>query len=288
MAARPRTLPAAAAPVLVGSAVAFYEDVFQFAPTLAALLCALLLQVGANIANDVFDFRRGADTTDRLGPPRVTAMGLLSPRRALAGMWIALGLAGLIGAYLVAVGGWPILLSGLLAIASAIAYTGGPFPLGYNGLGDVFVFVFFGPVAVCGTYYVQAGTVSGLAVWASIPVGFLVVAILVVNNVRDVDTDRAAGKRTLAVRLGDRAARFEYALLMIVSYLLPLILAVAGVAPAWVLLTWLSVPLAIRLTRRLLNERGRVLNQALSATGQLALAYGVFFALGLIVSRLQL
>ena len=153
--------------MLVGTAVAFYDGAFRWGPALAALACALLLQIGANIANDVFDFHRGADTKDRLGPPRVTQMGWLSPRQVLTGMWVTFGLAALIGAYLVWIGGWPILAIGLLSIASAIAYTGGPFPLGYNGLGDVFVFVFFGLAAVCGTYYVQAGRVSALAVWAA-------------------------------------------------------------------------------------------------------------------------
>jgi 1,4-dihydroxy-2-naphthoate octaprenyltransferase len=271
---------------LVGAAVAFYDGAFKFGPALAALLAALLLQVGANLANDVFDYHKGADTKERLGPPRVTQMGWLTPRQVLAGMWITFGLAALPGVYLALVGGWPIVAIGLLSIVSAIAYTGGPFPLGYNGLGDVFVFVFFGLAAVCGTYYVQAATVSALALGAAVPMGLLTVAILVVNNVRDVDTDRAAGKKTLAVRLGARAARIEYVVLLVVAYLIPLVMALIGIGPMWMLLTWLSIPLAVRWARLVWTQPGRILNQALAGTGQMELVYGLLFAAGLIFARL--
>jgi 1,4-dihydroxy-2-naphthoate polyprenyltransferase len=173
MAARPKTLPAAAAPVIAGTAVAFAEGVFSPGPALAALLGALLIQIGTNFANDVFDYKKGADTTERLGPVRVTQAGLLKPGQVMIGMWITFGLAVLVGVYLLAVAGWPVVWIGLFSILAGIAYTGGPFPLGYNGLGDIFVFIFFGLVAVCGTYFVQAGMVSAGAVWTAIPMGLL-------------------------------------------------------------------------------------------------------------------
>jgi 1,4-dihydroxy-2-naphthoate octaprenyltransferase len=285
LAARPKTLPAAAVPVMVGTAVAISERVFNPGPALAALLGALLIQIGTNLANDVFDYKKGADTTARLGPLRVTQAGLLSPGQVLAGMWLTFGLAALIGVYLVVVGGWPIVAIGLLSIASGLAYTGGPFPLGYNGLGDLFVFIFFGLVAVCGTYYVQAGMVSTVAWWAAVPVGLLATAILVVNNLRDIDTDRAAGKKTLAVRFGARGAQIEYILLLAGAYLVPLLMWLTSVSSAWTLLAWLSLPLVWPLVRLILHEKGRPLNQALAGTARLELVYGLLFSAGLIVGR---
>ncbi len=286
LAARPKTLPAAAAPVLVGMAVAFAEQVFSLWPALAALLGALFLQIGANLANDVFDFKKGVDTTGRLGPLRVTQAGLLSPRQVFAGMWAAFGLASLAGLYLIWVGGWPIVAIGLLSIISAIIYTGGPFPIGYKGLGDLFVFVFFGLVAVGGTYYVQAGAVSAAAIWAAIPVGFLATAILVVNNLRDIDTDRATGKKTLAVRLGVRGTRIEYLSLLISSYLVPLLMILWGAASLWVGLTWLSIPLAVTLWRQITHQHGRALNATLAGTARLELIYALLFSAGMVVGRL--
>ncbi|MCG3212199.1 MAG: 1,4-dihydroxy-2-naphthoate octaprenyltransferase [Anaerolineae bacterium] len=286
LAARPKTLPAAAAPVAVGTAVAISEGVFSFWPALAALLGALLIQIATNFANDVFDYKKGADTTERLGPLRVTQAGLLSPGQVMAGMWLTFGLAAVIGVYLVLVGGWPIVVIGLLSILAGIAYTGGPFPLGYNGLGDLFVFIFFGLVAVCGTYYVQALTVSAAAVWTAIPLGFLATAILVVNNLRDIDTDRAAGKKTMAVRLGRRGAQMEYLLLAGGSYLAPLLMALLGVSSAWVLLSWLSLPLLRPLLYLIFKQKGRPLNQALAGTARLELVFSLLLALGLILPRL--
>jgi 1,4-dihydroxy-2-naphthoate octaprenyltransferase len=286
LAARPKTLPAAAAPVIVGSAAAIGDGVFQAGPALAALLGALLLQIGANFANDVFDFKKGADTTDRLGPLRVTQAGLLSPRQVMLGMWLTFGLAAIIGLYLIVVGGWPILVIGLLSIAAAIAYTGGPFPLGYHGLGDLFVFIFFGLVAVCGSYYVQAGTVSPAAFWAAVPVGLLATAILVVNNLRDIETDQRAGKKTLAVRFGRKGAQIEYMLLLGLAYFIPPAMGFSGVASLWVLLSWLSLPLVRPLIRLILRETGRPLNQALAGTARLELVYSFLLALGLIIGRI--
>jgi len=288
LAARPKTLPAAAAPVIVGTAVAVNEDVFSLWSALAALLGALLLQIGTNLANDVFDFKRGADTKGRLGPLRVTQAGLLTPAQVLRGMWLTFGLAGLIGIYLAVVGGWLIILIGLLSITSAVAYTGGPFPLGYNGLGDLFVFIFFGLVAVCGTYYVQAGTLSPAAAWAAVPVGLLATAILVVNNLRDIETDRATGKRTLAVRLGVRGARIEYLLLLGLAYLATGAMWLVGVTASWVLLAWFSLFLAVPVVRLVLRNKGRVLNKALAETARLELVYALLFSLGLIIDRFLL
>jgi 1,4-dihydroxy-2-naphthoate octaprenyltransferase len=282
LAARPRTLPAAAAPVIVGTALALADGLFQPGPALAALLTALLLQIGANVANDVFDFKRGADTPERQGPLRVTQAGLLTPRQTLAGMWIIFGLTGLLGLYLASVAGWPVILVGLAAIAAAILYTGGPLPFGYYGLGDLFVFIFFGLAAVGGTYYVQAGQLSAAAWWAAAPIGLLTTAILVVNNLRDIETDRKAGKLTLAVRLGAAGARIEYLLCLAGAYLAPFLMWVAGVSSPWVMLSWLSVPLAVRLVRQIYRDTGRALNLALAGTGQFELVFAILFSIGLL------
>ncbi len=286
LAARPKTLPAAAVPVIVGTAVAISEDVFRLLPALAALVAALLIQIGTNLANDVFDYKKGTDAAGRLGPLRVTQAGLLTPDQVMAGMGLIFGLAVLIGVYLSVVGGWPVVVIGVLSIASGIAYTGGPFPLGYNGLGDLFVFIFFGLVAVCGTYYVQAGAVSAAVCWAAFPVGLLATALLVVNNLRDIHTDRAAGKRTLAVRLGVTGARAEYLLLVGLAYLTPLPMVLVGETGPWSFSVWLSLPLFVPLVRLILHREGRVLNQALAGTARLELVYGLLFSLGLIVSAL--
>jgi 1,4-dihydroxy-2-naphthoate polyprenyltransferase len=280
LAVRPKTLPAAVAPVMVGTAVAYGMGYFQLAPASAALLAALLLQIGANLANDVFDFYRGCDNAQRLGPIRVTQAGLLSPAQVLAGMWIVFGLAALLGLYLIWVAGWPLLLVGVASILAAVAYSGGPLPFGYFGLGDFVVFVFFGPVAVCGTFFVQAGRITPEAVAASIPIGLLTTAILVVNNLRDIQTDQVAGKRTLAVRLGESGTRWEYVTCMALAYLSPLVFALTGFAPWGGLLTWLSLPLALRVNRIVWVQTGKPLNLALAMTGQLELVFGLLFSLG--------
>ncbi len=287
LAARPKTLPAAAAPVIVGTAVAISEQLFKPGPALAALLGALLIQIGTNFANDAFDYKKGADTSGRLGPIRVTQAGLLRPGQVLAGMWLAFGLAALAGLYLIVIGGWPIVIIGLLSIASGIAYTGGPFPLGYHGLGDLFVFIFFGLAAVCGTYYVQAGMVSAAAYWAAMPMGLLATAILVVNNLRDIETDRAAGKKTLAVRLGATGTRVEYLLLLGLAYLVPPAMWLTGQSTAWMMLVWLSLPLVRPLVQLVLYKKGRRLNKALAGTARLELIYGVLFSAGLIIGNYQ-
>lgn len=286
MAARPRTLPAAASPVIVGSAAAFAAGHFDPLPALAALLGALLLQIGANIANDLFDFHRGADTAERLGPVRVTSARLLTPGEVRRGMWVVFGLAVLCGLYLAVHAGWPVVAIGVLSILAALAYTGGPYPLGYHGLGEVAVFIFFGLAAVCGTYYVQALRLDGIAVWAALPMGLLIVAILIVNNLRDADTDRATGKMTLAARFGADWAQGEYLIVVAAAYLVPLLMVLAGAAGWPVLLAWLSLPWFLPLARGIRVLRGRPLNKVLAKTGQLTLIYGLFFSAGLILQAL--
>jgi 1,4-dihydroxy-2-naphthoate octaprenyltransferase len=281
LAMRPATLTASAAPVLVGTGAAWADGRFAPGPALAALVGASLLQIGANFANDVFDFERGADTHDRLGPQRATQQGWISASQMKRAMWLTFAGATAVGLYLTAVAGWPVLALGLLSIAAAYLYTGGPRPYGYLGLGDLAVFVFFGFGAVAGTYYVQAHSVSTLAWLAAIPIGALATAILVVNNLRDIETDARAGKHTLAVRLGDGPTRSYYLLLLVVAYLLPAFLWWRGLADGWVMLPWLSIPLAIRLARPMMHERGLALNGCLVRTARLEVVFGLLFALGL-------
>ena len=281
LASRPKTLSAAAVPVLVGTACASARGDVRWGAALAALLGSLLLQIGANFANDVFDYEKGADTRDRLGPTRAVQAGLLSARAMRWGMLVVFGLALVLGLYLTRVAGPVILLIGVASIASAIAYTGGPYPLGYNGLGDIFVFVFFGLVAVCGTAYVEVGQVPALSIACAIPVGALATAILVVNNLRDRHTDRLAGKRTLAVRFGGGFAIWQYRLLLLASYLTPVVLVLARATGPEVLLPLLSLPLALRTERAVATSEGRALNALLAATAKLLLIFGVLFAIGL-------
>jgi len=285
LAARPKTLPAAAAPVVVGSAAAFHDGAFDLLPALAALIGALLLQIGANIANDYFDFFKGADTSQRLGPLRVTQAGLLKPPQVWTGMWVVFGTAALLGIYLTYEAGWPVVVIGLASIAAAILYTGGPFPIGYNGLGEVFVFIFFGLAATVGTYFVQAKTVTALAWWTALPPGFLIVAILIVNNLRDIRTDTVAGKRTMATRLGETGTKIEFFTSVVLAYLVPPLMILLDLASPWVMLSWLSLVLLPGLGRRVLTVKGKPLNQALAETGRLALVFGVLFGLGLVLGN---
>ncbi len=282
LAIRPKTLPAAGAGVITGSALAFYDGKFHLIIALAALVAAILLQIGSNLANDVFDYLRGAESPRRLGPVRVTQAGLLSPGAVQLGMWVTFFLAALIGLYLIWVAGWPVLLIGFTAILAAIAYTG---PISDRGLGDIFVFLYFGVAAVAGSYYIQARAVSPAAWWMSIPIGLLIVNILVVNNLRDIEVDQESGKITMAVRMGERATRLEYQLLLALAYILPTILAAVRLLPAGALLLWLSAPFAWKTTRLVRNQRGRILNQALAGTGQTALLYSILFFAGLLLCK---
>lgn len=281
LAARPKTLSAASVPVLVGSACAFALGGLQVGPALAALGGALLLQIGANFANDVYDYEKGADTAERLGPTRAVQAGLITPTAMKRGMYVVFALALLLGIYLTLVAGPVILGIGIVSILSAIAYTGGPYPLGYNGLGDVFVFVFFGLVAVCGTAFVQLGHVPPLALWCSLPVGALATAILVVNNLRDHEQDAQVGKRTLAVRWGARAVILEYGLLLALAYAVPLYLATSATQGRFVLLPLVTLPLGRKLMRAVATERGRDLNARLAGTAKLLLVFGLLLTLGI-------
>ncbi len=284
LASRPATLTAALVPVLVGTAVAQVSGGLRMGPAFAALFGAFMIQIATNFANDVFDHEKGADTHERLGPTRAVQAGLLSPSQVRKGLLVTIALAVLSGIYLTSVAGWPIVLFGTLSILSGVAYTGGPYPLGYHGLGDIFVLIFFGFVAVTGTVFVQTGTVPVLALIASVPVGAIATAVLVVNNVRDRNTDVKAGKRTLAVRFGRRFGVIEYALLLLVAYLTPLLLFVAYPCGPWVFLPLLTLPIGIRLTRTLATTEGPPLNVCLANTAKLLLLYGLLFSAGLLLS----
>jgi 1,4-dihydroxy-2-naphthoate octaprenyltransferase len=282
LAIRPATLPAAVVPVLVGTGAALHgrlelhERVF-----IPILLAALLIQIGTNFANDVFDFRRGADTAERLGPLRVTQAGLLTQHQVLVATYVTFGVALLIGVYLVALGGWPILMIGLLCLVAGLAYTGGPWPFGYHGLGDLVCFVCFGLLAVVGTAYLERHAITTLMIWASVPVGCLVTAILIVNNLRDIETDRRVGKKTLAVVLGRRGTRIEYAACVAIAFLVVLAIGLTGMVGRWWWLPLLSLPLAVWLVRFVSRAEGRPLNQALKRTGQLHLLFGGLFSAAL-------
>ena len=285
MAARPRTLPAAVAPVLVGTALAVQQGVFDGIAFACALLGALFIQVGTNLSNDYSDARRGADTEDRLGPVRVTAGGLVPPRQVLIATYVSFGIAVLCGIYLVIVAGWVLLLIGGVSILAGVLYTGGPRPYGYEGLGELFVFLFFGLVAVTGSYYVQIQELPWEAFVLAVPVGLIASAILVVNNVRDMDTDRRAGKRTLAVRLGRPAVRALYAAMLAVAFLVAPVPWVFGDLAPWLLLAWLTLPLAVRLARIVRTRTdGPTLNEALAGTGMLQLAFCVLLSAGILLS----
>ncbi len=285
LATRPKTLPAALAPVVVGSAMAYAHQRFMLVPAMAALVVAVLLQIAVNLANDYFDYVKGIDAEDRLGPVRVTQSGLIPARQVKLAMLITLIAATLPGLYLITVGGWPVVCIGIACILAAIAYSGGPRPLASHALGDLFVLIFFGIVAVCGTYYVQALQMTLMVVCMGVIVGFMITAILVVNNLRDIHTDRRAGKQTLAVVLGVRATKLEYTLLHAAAYLLPIILWLMNMSSGWVLLPGLTAPFAIALNRKIWKDPGGAeLNQALAATAKLALFFSILMSVGVILS----
>ena len=283
MASRPPTLAAAVVPVIGGAACAAALGGLRWGPTAVTLVAAVWIQIGTNFANDVFDYEKGADSGERLGPTRAVQAGLLSPRQMRRGMWAAFAAAVLCGFYLTAVAGWPVAALGVASILCGIAYTGGPYPLGYHGLGDVFVLIFFGLVAVCGTAFINLGSVPAIAWWAAVPMGCLTTNILAVNNVRDRRGDREAGKGTLVARFGRRAGEAEYALLLAISYLVPLwLFAGSGSGRPWVLLPLATLPLAGQLLRQLLEREGRDLNATLKATALLLMLFGVLFAAGIV------
>jgi 1,4-dihydroxy-2-naphthoate octaprenyltransferase len=283
---RLKTLPAAASPVLVGSAIAFQARGFAIGPALAALIGALLIQVGSNLANDVYDFEQGADSDDRLGPLRVTQAGLLSGDDVKRGMRVVFGAAIVVGLYLAAVAGWPVIVIGLLSIAAAVGYTGGPYPLAYKGLGDLFVLLFFGFVAVCGTAYVQMGSVPTAAWPAGLIVGCMATAILVVNNVRDHETDRVAGKHTLPVVLGRHFGVLEYAALMLVAYTTTYAMVWVDLVSPWALASFATLPIAVVLFLHVRKHRGPILNTTLAQTAKLLFVFSALFSAGVVIGAL--
>lgn len=281
LAARPKTLWAGAAPVMMGTAMAWAAGGFHLAAALCTLAAALLIQIGTNFANDYFDFVKGADTADRVGPMRATQAGLISPGAMRNGAILVLVLAFALGLYLVYRGGWPILVIGILSILFAVLYTGGPYPLAYVGLGDVFVLIFFGPIAVGGTHFVQTQEWSALALAAGLGPGLLSTAILAVNNLRDADGDGLAGKRTLAVRLGKRFARAEYAFCVVAATLgLPIALSIWANGHWFVLISGLALLPALPLMTRVYTEEGPALNAVLGGTGKVLLIYALLFSVG--------
>ena len=281
---RPKTLSAGAVPVIIGIGLAYGQGSGRLLPAVAALAGALLIQIGTNLSNDYYDFKRGADTSERLGPVRVTQNGLIAPQVVLAAGLLCFAAAFAVGLYLVALGGWPIAALGVASLLCGFAYTGGPVPLAYIGLGDVFVLAFFGFGAVGGTYFVQTGSLTPAVAWASIPAGALSTAILVVNNLRDTATDAKAGKRTLVVRWGALAGKVEYCAMLAAAFAAPLLMWLLGTSRGWPLLSWLSAPLALPPLQRVLRQHGAALNPALGGTARLQLVFGILFASGLYLS----
>ena len=282
MAIRPKTLPAGAIPVVVGTALAAADGKFLPVAALVALLCALGIQVATNFINEIYDFRKGADTAERLGPTRTVAAGLISEKTMITVSVILLLAVFLMGLYLVYLAGWPILFIGLFSMFFAWAYTGGPYPIAYSGLGDLFVFIFFGLIAVGGTYYVQAGEVTFPVLTAAVAPGIFSVNILLVNNIRDIDTDRKVGKMTLPARIGGGNARWLYLGLTVVAYFVPVWVWMTGYS-MWGMLAWISLPLAIGQLRALFQSEGRALNEVLAGTGKVMTLHGALFAAGLLV-----
>ena len=282
MAIRPKTLPAGAIPVVVGTALAAVDGKFLPVAALIALLCALGIQVATNFINEIYDFRKGADTAERLGPTRTVAAGLISEKTMITVSVILLLAVFLMGLYLVYLAGWPIFFIGLLSMFFAWAYTGGPYPIAYSGLGDLFVFIFFGLIAVGGTYYVQAGEVTFPVLTAAVAPGIFSVNILLVNNIRDIDTDRKVGKMTLPARIGGGNARWLYLGLTVVAYFVPVWVWMTGYS-MWGMLAWISLPLAIGQLRALFQSEGRALNEVLAGTGKVMTLHGALFAAGLLV-----
>ncbi|MBD3410085.1 MAG: 1,4-dihydroxy-2-naphthoate polyprenyltransferase [Ignavibacteriales bacterium] len=281
LASRPKTLPAAFVPVVVGASLAYAEGAFDLLPTLAAAVCAVLIQIGTNFTNDLYDKLRGADAEDRIGPSRAMNDGLVSERAMRIAVGVTFGAAFLVGGYLIYIGGLPIFAIGVASILAGAAYTAGPFPLAYRGLGDLFVLLFFGFVGTMGTYYVNALEFSALSALAAAPVGALVTNILVVNNYRDVEQDRRAGKNTLVVLWGKKFARFEYVGLLGASFLVPLIMFFAYDISAWIFLPYLTLPFAYKLVTSLFTLSGAPLNRTLELTAKFSLAFGALLSIGI-------
>ena len=283
IASRPKTLPAAVAPVLVGSAVAIHDNVFKPIPAFLALVVSLLIQIGTNFVNDYGDFKKGADSKDRVGPERFLTLGIITPTQMKKAIYITFTLAFASGLYLVYLGGLPALLIGVLSIIAGISYTAGPFPLAYNGLGDFFVFVFFGLVATAGTYYVQAISVSPLVIWVAVPIGSLITNILVVNNYRDADEDKLVNKKTLAVIFGKRFSLFQYIISIVISYIVLFQLYFQYEFTIAIFLPVLLIPLAIKLIKEMITTEGKQLNLTLAKTAMFSVLFSLLFSIGLVI-----
>ena len=281
--ARPKTLPAAASPVILGTALSYHDGIFHSFILLMTLLGAVLIQIGANFANDVYDFEKGSDRADRLGPQRATQSGLIPPEDMKKAMWRIFALAIGVGFYLAYIGGWPIVFIGLASIAAGIAYTGGPYPLGYHGWGDVFVFIFFGLIAVPGSYYLQTGIITSTSLWLGAALGMLSTAILVVNNIRDMETDIVTGKKTLAVRWGKSFSHIEFSILVIIPFIIPLCMWWNTRYNMSLLITLFALPIAVHLIIQLISKTGRELNKVLAGTARFLFIFTILFSLGLIL-----
>ena len=281
LAARPKTLPAAAAPVILATALAFSDGKFKAVPAILALGFALLIQTATNYANDYFDFVKGADTPDRKGPARAVASGMISPCVMLRVTIVVFAVAFVEGLMLLPYGVWPLVVVGILCVICGLAYTCGPYPLAYNGLADLFVLIFFGGVAVTVTYFVQAGTITPESILISLSPGALSVNILAVNNYRDHDTDKAAGKRTIVVRFGRKAGAAEYLFMLVVAHLVPVVLWISG-RGALVLMPLISLPLGLMLLRLLVKSRTREeFDKTLGGTAMYLLVFSLLFSAGL-------
>lgn len=283
LASRPKTLPAAVMPVFVGTAIAIQDGAFFAPAAIVALICSILIQVGTNFINDLYDFLKGSDKKERLGPTRVLASGFITPNEMKIGIAVVFGSAFLLGLYLVYLSDWLIFIIGILSLIAGYAYTAGPYPLAYNGLGDIFVFIFFGFVGTIGTYYIQTLEITTFVFWASIPVGALITNILVVNNYRDIEEDKVAGKRTLAVMYGGRFSRVQYLVFMIVSYAILLVVYFTFKQSLYVFLPLLTLPIAIKLIKMIFNITGKELNETLALTAKLSALYGLLFAVGILL-----
>lgn len=283
LASRPKTLPAAFVPVFVGTSIVSFDTKVNIVATIVALTCALLIQIGTNFVNDLYDFISGADNESRKGPTRALASGLLTKAEMKTAIVLVFSITFVLGLYLVYISSYITLLIGLLSIFAGIAYTAGPYPLAYNGLGDLFVFLFFGIVGTVGTYYVQTVEFSWLAFWASIPVGALITNILVVNNYRDIDEDREVGKNTLAVKMGKKFTQYQYLLFMFLSYSVLFVVYFTFMESPFIFLPFLSLPMAIKLIKMIFSYKGEQLNKTLELTAKLSAIYAILFAIGILL-----
>ncbi len=283
LASRPKTLLAAVVPVVTGTSIVSYETKVNIIAAGIALICSVLIQVGTNFVNDLYDFLSGADNDTRKGPTRALASGLITINEMKGAIIFVFTTTLILGLYLVYISSWITLLIGLLSIFAGIAYTAGPYPLAYNGLGDVFVFLFFGIIGTVGTYYVQLVHISTLVLWASIPVGALITNILVVNNYRDIDEDRMVGKNTLAVKMGRRFTRYQYLIFMVLSYLILFVVYFTYNQRLYIFLPFITLPLAVKLIKMIFSYKGKELNKTLELTAKLSAFYGFLFAIGILL-----